>query len=207
MKVCSKCRSEFPIEKFSPTKRNKDGSVKYRQSWCMDCRAAQNRKSLCQKEKPKPSVATDSFKECLSCKNIIPLEGFTYSKRGRFQRASYCKECFNGRYKNPEKSREYTRRYRERHNERWRASHRIHQFNRRSKIKASEDGTVTDDFLIQLLRKDLCYWCGRYVNIENRTIEHVVELSRGGPHSASNLTMACLSCNSSRKNKNGGVSV
>lgn len=79
--------------------------------------------------------------------------------------------------------------------------HRIHQFNRKSLIKATDDGTVTDEFLEKLFKKERCCWCDRVMSEDEKTIEHIVELSNGGKHSASNIDLACLSCNSARKNK------
>ena len=40
-----------------------------------------------------------------------------------------------------------------------------------------------------------CAYCG---STENITIDHIVPLSRGGKHEASNLAPACLPCNCSK---------
>jgi len=118
---------------------------------------------------------------------------------------SYCKPCFTKRFRTGEDyqamQREATTAYRKRHPERWRAAHRVHQFNRRSLIKATDDGTVTDAFLKDMLDGSECYWCKEDIPASLRTIEHITELNDGGHHSASNLTMACLSCNSKRLGK------
>lgn len=44
-----------------------------------------------------------------------------------------------------------------------------------------------------------CTYCG--VQTTNLQMEHIVALSRGGPHSLANLTAACGSCNSSKRNR------
>jgi len=199
-KKCSKCGETLPVDRFSPTKRNEDGSVKYRASWCNSCRTSYNRGDKEAKRFAKVDEI-NSTKECNHCQKILHFSCFHKSARGSAGLSAYCKECQAIKYKNSEKSREYTRAYRNRHPERWKAMHRIHQFNRRSLIKVTDDGTVTEEFLIHLYSTEQCFWCKEFIPKELRTLEHIVELSNGGEHSANNITMACLSCNSSRLNK------
>lgn len=40
-----------------------------------------------------------------------------------------------------------------------------------------------------------CYLCGRFVPKGQRHVDHVIPLSKGGLHAASNLDIACASCN------------
>lgn len=200
-KICSKCKEEKPLDAFSPAKKNEDGTVKYYNSWCNKCRTKNNRERLGLEERPIP-IINENSKECLECHNVLPLENFSPSSRGRLGVSSYCKSCANKRFKpTPEKVRQASATYRAKHSERWRAAHRVHQFNRKALIKATNDGTVTDEVLKNLLNKETCCWCNNPVPKEFRTIEHIIELSNGGTHSASNLDMACLSCNSARVNK------
>lgn len=202
-KKCTKCKNELPISNFSKTGNKKDGSIRYN-SWCNSCRTKQNRERLGIKERPKPKV-TNTTKECLQCHKEFNLSYFRDSTRGRKGKASYCKSCqdkmHKEKYYNKQKAKEYTKAYRERHKERWRAMHRIHQFNRKSLIKTTSDGSVTDEVLKSLLDKEVCCYCNKSIPASERTIEHKVELSQGGTHTADNLDMACLSCNSSRPNR------
>ena len=69
---------------------------------------------------------------------------------------------------------------------------------RRGLIVNQSDGTVTDEFLKELYETETCHYCGEYVSENLRTADHMTPLSKGGAHSASNLTMACFSCNSSK---------
>lgn len=137
-------------------------------------------------------------KECRHCKIVKSLSEFTKASRGTQGVAAYCRPCFADKYRNKDKARAATARYRERHSERWRANHRLHQFKRRSNIAATKDGTVTDDFLKGVYGTECCHWCGCFTEPDKRTLEHIVELNDGGAHSASNITMACLPCNSAR---------
>jgi 5-methylcytosine-specific restriction endonuclease McrA len=43
-----------------------------------------------------------------------------------------------------------------------------------------------------------CVYCG---SLENKTLEHVVPISKGGTNDFDNLATACSSCNSSKKGK------
>lgn len=202
-KKCTKCQQEFNISNFSKSGKKKNGDIRYN-SWCNSCRTKQNRERLGLKERVKPKV-TETTKECLECHKDLTFENFRDSSRGKLGKSSYCKPCEDKRHKekyhSKEKSREYTKNYRERHKERWRAMHRVHQFNRRALIKVTCDGSVTDEFLKKLLNKENCRYCNEIVPSSERTIEHIIELSQGGTHTADNLDMACLSCNSSRPNK------
>jgi len=46
-----------------------------------------------------------------------------------------------------------------------------------------------------------CYLCGEVVLINDRHVDHIVPLSRGGRHVASNLAVACAACNLSKSAK------
>lgn len=202
MKVCSKCGVEQDIDKFSVTKRNEDGSVKYRNSWCISCRVANNRERLGHNKLEKSAVDFENeTKQCGSCKLILPFSDYYPAERGSAGIAAYCKDCAKAKYYDKDKAKVYTQSYRDRNRNRWRALHRVNQFNRRSIIKATEDGSVTNDFINSIYAKEFCYWCEKFIDEDDRTLEHIIELSSGGHHSASNITMACLSCNSSRLNK------
>lgn len=97
--------------------------------------------------------------------------------------------------------RESSLRWRRENRERYLAQHRLHQFNRKSLAKASSDGTVTTELLQELYSTETCAYCSGSIEIEQRTIDHAIPLSRGGPHSADNLVMACKSCNCSKSSK------
>lgn len=201
MKKCSRCKEEKPLTEFSPTSKNKVTGKQYYASHCKPCRVEYNRDKSGAKKR-KFTKVTDTHKECTQCNSMLPLSEFSPSVRGSGGVAAYCKKCTADKYRDKEKAREATARYRSRHPERWRAAHRIHQFNRKNLIKATCDGTVTDEVLKELLNKTHCCWCKEEVDASDRTIEHIKELSQGGAHSKDNLDMACFSCNSSRNSRN-----
>lgn len=204
MKTCRLCNVEKEESNFSCTKRNEDGTVKYRSSYCKPCKAEYSLKKQGGRVKPIAAL-TGTEKQCLECFEMKLFSEFSPASRGILELSAYCKPCHAIRAKrNPEhqqKVREATKRYRERHYERAKAAHRIHQFNRQSILKANSDGSVTDEFLDLVYRTVFCWWCKEEIPRNERTLEHVQELSEGGMHSQDNITMACKSCNSSRKGR------
>lgn len=202
MKRCSKCKENKDIKAFSVTKRSQDGSIKYRNSWCNSCRTEGNRIREGHTKRNTGYVGKNE-KECLHCRKTKSLEQFHPSLRNKrgLGKSSYCKECQKERYYDKEKAKHYTYEYRSRHRERYLSNHRLHQFKRRGLIDVNNDGTVNDDFLKNVYAKEICYWCECFVEPSDRTLEHIEELVSGGEHSTKNITMACRSCNSSRKNR------
>lgn len=49
--------------------------------------------------------------------------------------------------------------------------------------------------------RDRCGVCGRKVNVKERSIDHIVPVSKGGEHSYANTRLAHRRCNSSRGNR------
>lgn len=47
----------------------------------------------------------------------------------------------------------------------------------------------------------VCYYCGKRFPVENLHFDHIVPLSRGGPHSVENLCASCSGCNWSKGDK------
>lgn len=200
MRTCTKCKQELDESRFSKS-THKNGNV-YFNSYCYSCRTKYNREKYNNGIIGKKAIVTDTHKECMHCNEMLPLLEFSKSKKGSGGVISYCKKCYTIKYKDLEKGKLATAKYRKNNPERWRASHRIHQYNRKALIKATCDGTVTDKVVKDLLNKEYCCWCNKSIPASDRTIEHIIELSNGGLHSKDNLDMACFSCNSSRKNKN-----
>jgi len=194
MKTCSKCKYSKSLDNFGK-------AGKYIASWCKSCRAdlESERRRNNGISKKNYSYIKNNDKLCLHCNKEKDLSEFATSLRGLGGVASYCKECFTKRYpSNKEKARNYTAKYRKNNRERYLAQHRIHQFNRKSNIVATNDGSVTDEFLIKLYSTKICYICNKDIPLKRRTADHIIPLSKGGKHSAHNLKMACRKCNSAK---------
>ncbi len=46
-----------------------------------------------------------------------------------------------------------------------------------------------------------CYLCGKLIPLGHRHVDHIIPISKGGLHGASNLAVACDKCNWSKHNK------
>lgn len=169
--------------------------------WCQSCRneaATASRRAAGVREK-KYSIVVKDQKSCLNCLQMLDLSCFYPASRGLGGVASYCKPCFKLLFPcDREKAKAATARYRVKHRERALAAHRIRQHERRHRIEVTADGSVTEAFLIQLYAQPNCFYCNKPVSESNRTADHRVPLSKGGPHTAANLVMACCTCNCSK---------
>lgn len=194
MKKCSECkRTELETE-FTPS----------RKYICKDCVRKRNQEySLKQGCKLKfIPIVTETHKQCGECKQMVQLNNFSPSKRGRLGLSSYCKPCSSKRQLkrvSKEKRRIQTQKYRDNNREWWRSLHRINQFNRRNKIKLVSDETVTQDFIKEIYSIENCYYCKEPTPKKFRTLEHRQPLNKGGLHSSSNIVMACLQCNCTKR--------
>lgn len=173
--------------------------------WCRRCKAMDEAERRRARGIPlrKFAALDGSLKTCMQCGVSQPLANFSPSSRGSGGVSSYCRACINNRkLSDPNrraKARSATAKHRREHRESHLASHRVRMFERRALVKVSMDGSVTEAFLVALYAESICYYCGMDTNEGDRTAEHVIPLSRGGMHVASNLVMACLRCNSAKR--------
>ncbi len=60
--------------------------------------------------------------------------------------------------------------------------------------------TLTVDEWIEIVAKfdGACAYCG---STDSITVDHVIPISKGGPHSRDNVVPACKSCNSSKNTR------
>lgn len=65
--------------------------------------------------------------------------------------------------------------------------------------RCADDGTLTGAVVQRMFAeaKD-CHWCGKEMHPRDKTMDHLVALSRGGAHSIHNVVVACLRCNVKR---------
>lgn len=196
LKKCADCGKSEPDVEFTKSR-------KYN---CRGCVKKRNRKYSIKNGSSERFVPifTDSHKQCGKCKEILPLDNFSNSKKGRMGKSSWCKPCCARNILercSKEDRRAKTQTYRDNNREWWRNLHRITQFNRRNKIKAVSDGTVTKEFIERTYDIRHCYYCKKIIPKEHRTLEHKHPLSKGGRHVATNITMACRRCNFSKGDK------
>lgn len=194
--ICPHCSVEQAASKFQLYKGNPMG-------WCRSCRTVKEkeRRASLGIEVKRFSRIDGNQKECLTCSVFKPLSEFVKNARGTGGVGAYCKPCLAKRPKNAKAQRAHTAAYRARHADRHRALHRLTQFKRREKIEAVSDGTVTDAVLKAVMAQTFCIYCKKLTPKNLRTLEHTIPLNRGGMHSASNLEMACFSCNATKRDR------
>jgi 5-methylcytosine-specific restriction endonuclease McrA len=73
------------------------------------------------------------------------------------------------------------------------------QGNRKAVIAARDDGTV--DFGPLYTERKRCPYCSTKLSFVNRVLDHMDPVSKGGAHSASNITVCCIPCNTRKGHK------
>lgn len=73
---------------------------------------------------------------------------------------------------------------------------------RKKRIAQSNDKTITTQFLVEEFEKTKkCVYCGCKLNEDNKSLDHLIPLIRGGLHSRSNVIVCCLTCNLKKNDK------
>jgi 5-methylcytosine-specific restriction endonuclease McrA len=161
----------------------------------------------------------EEAKVCTKCGEFIPLNQFNRDPRKRDGRRAECKTCQRARIKQWEqhnKSKRYadararyrelphiqdqvanrTARWKSQHKDQWRAVKSAQRFRRRSKMSDLLCDLTAQQWEEILIRfKHRCAYCGQPGDL---TQDHVIPVSKGGHHTASNIVPACGPCNSSK---------
>lgn len=109
--------------------------------------------------------------------------------------------------------------YRQRAAERLRRERKLRELRREKRIK--NNGKIDKDITLRRLYerdKGRCYLCGRQCDYSDHnvtsegyfiagkrypSIDHVVPLSKGGTHTWDNVKLACIICNTTKRDKDG----
>lgn len=91
----------------------------------------------------------------------------------------------------------------------WRAANlelsRAYARHRKAKLKGNSqtDWRGIVPFMNRLRKKKVvyCYYCGTKLKGRDAHVDHVVPISKGGPHAVSNFCVACPTCNIKKKDK------
>jgi 5-methylcytosine-specific restriction endonuclease McrA len=124
-------------------------------------------------------------KRCSSCGDEKPLDNFYRSSARKSGRIATCKPCTRFQlHKHKKVCTENKRR-------------------RSKRIERRDDGTITARLLRRLFTAaKSCVYCGRGMKWKDKTLDHIIPIAKGGPHSAANIVVCCRSCNSSKGAKN-----
>jgi 5-methylcytosine-specific restriction endonuclease McrA len=86
----------------------------------------------------------------------------------------------------------------------WRRSHPMERAQNEAKRRAKITGVEIDPVdYPAILERDgwICYLCGGQVTPETLSFDHVIPISKGGPHTACNIKVSHRSCNSKKGSK------
>ena len=123
-------------------------------------------------------------------------------------RESYRQYYRNARAKDPDRLRKYVRDSYWRNVEKRREASRKYSWakgrRRLARMRAVHiDETGISDWIKRVKAKPtaICYFCAEKVPSDDIEIDHIVPISKGGPHVIGNLCVSCLPCNRSKHAK------
>jgi 5-methylcytosine-specific restriction endonuclease McrA len=126
-------------------------------------------------------------RQCSRCGESLPLTGeyFGHTPTGGFR--SYCRRCKNIQ------TAEWQRANRWSDRKKWTKQNA-------ARAGAADSYSHADVDQIRALLADRCAYCGKPLN-GGGEIDHMIPLDRGGSHSPSNVTLACMPCNRAKGNR------
>lgn len=174
-KTCTRCQVSKSLDEFGKANKTPSGEQKYH-SRCKVCNTELQREARTQE----PDRFREASNKCHASHREERL-----AKQRNWRRSNLDRERARVQQwmkDNPELYRAYQHAY-------------------RARRYAAIDGSVTTEFIQALYRQEQCCYCNKEIPREDRTIDHIVPISRGGKHSTNNLAMCCGSCNSSKRNR------
>lgn len=179
--------------------------------------------------KPHEEECPDGYKKCSKCGRILEAntDNFYKSKSGKYGVNGTCRECrriYNRKYdkgrkeqrrENQRKHREYYKKYHEEHKEYYVEYHKKYNktpqgqvviFNghnkRRQRTEQQGDGVTKEQWLEMMKFFGFkCAYSGITLNVDTRSIDHIVPLAKGGAHEVWNCVPMDRSLNSSKCDK------
>ena len=189
LRVCSACQIPQPLTEFYKDASKRDG-------YALQCKTCKRStvKSYRSTNKDKVSASKLSWKK--TDKGREAGRRHYHNHRDEYILAS------RERYReNPGLSAEKQRKWHIKNPEKSQAIIERANAKRQSLYRRAPLNDFTDGQFPAILKRYgyICVWCGLSSNSLEQ--DHVIPLSRGGPHTASNIVPACRSCNASRNNK------
>jgi 5-methylcytosine-specific restriction endonuclease McrA len=185
--ICKRCNEDRPANAFKP---NRVGSTQMRTT-CARCNKLAHRRAKGILPKP-PKIERERAP-------VIPLSRLLADHPDAAWRLEYRNALYRAKYqRDPVAERSRVRLYKHANPERvalW--------GNRRQQLAAStSDGTLTRKAVVMLLAlAHTCPYCDTPLCDENKSLDHIIPLSRGGAHSIENAVVCCATCNISKNDR------
>lgn len=174
LKTCYICKQHLPHDSFVRARSRPDGRYPY----CRKCDA----------EKRAARKASDPEWAAMAAAKKREYDAQYVAKNKEAKRA-YAHAYY---WKNRESVKAAVRQWQDSNPEAVRA----YKLTTKIKRRAASDGGMTGRQLVEWKRQQpkVCYWCGVKC-ARHYHVDHYVPLVKGGKHEASNLVIACPTCN------------
>lgn len=186
MKTCTKCKKSKPLSEYG---------LNGKRAACKKCLSSQNAARLRERRKIEPGFANKQNSRSAEWRENNP------SARASYYQANIEREKENQR-KWQQQNRPWTTSEKKAYLKKWRSDNKdlknSYERNRQHRKRAN-GGSVTHKEWTELCAYygNVCLRCGK----EETTMDHIVPLSKGGPHSIENMQPLCGPCNSSKGTK------
>lgn len=189
-KICTNCNNAYPVNTYEFTGYVLKDGTRQRKSWCKPCMQAYRRQW---KKTPGGRASQKRWRQSENHKTYKRAYQKRYADTKVWQ--SYLNE-----YRQSGDMAQAAKRHRK--SDKGRLSQKLSDQRRRArKANSGGDGVTKAEWKEILLRYNhRCAYCG---DSENITMDHVVPLFKGGPHSPENIVPACLSCNCRKRESLG----
>lgn len=215
-RTCTKCHTPFPatLEYFHKQKNGKYGLS----SWCITCHRAVNNANLKERRAADPDLVQRQNEYKKEYRETHREEIAAYNKEYYWSRVKQERERTRIKYKRFESQYRAKRRIRDDKNRESRnakerkryANDPIYRLKNRAIHKARRDRkrnnegkyAYKDIIALYAEQEGRCAYCGITLYIDlpgDITVDHIVALKLGGSNNPENLSLACMSCNSSKK--------
>jgi 5-methylcytosine-specific restriction endonuclease McrA len=182
VKICQVCGKEY-----QPTSPN--------QKYCVQCGPEGNRVRAAKWAKENPEkVKAKEAKYCKANPEKRKAKDLKWARENTIRKKTTDARRYAA---HPEISKELNSKWYKEHPEQARFKCATRRAGKYANTPISELLTSTEWLAILAEAAGRCAYCGKEAKL---TLDHVIPLSKGGKHSASNVVPACLRCNSSKKN-------
>lgn len=173
-KTCARCKQSLPREAFHNARNRPDGKYPY----CRQCNSAYNRQRAA--SDPAADAERKARKKAYDA---------IYNEKHKARKAEQVKRRYE---KKADEIKAYIRRWQKANPEKVSAYKATNKAARRCATGAGMSGAELSAW--KRKQAKVCYWCGAKC-ARKYHVDHYTPLKKGGRHEASNLVIACPTCN------------